>query len=533
MNRYILMLAVLVCATFAAKASDDIITRQPEGTLHATDFRIGQFFTYSYDTRITGKYENYIGTYVEGTDGSLYLRNPITQFSTGSWLKIDKAADGRYVAHLPQPLYNDNGVIYYANRLTYRLQDDGTYTYEVDENGTDVYFTYVNGTLTMQDSTYETRGKYPQVIIGLVDENGGWTDYGDGIIKIEPNNETPATKPASLAADDYELRTSAIDVYTGEYSTKRDYTLAAIDGNDVYLNVPPASSLWIKGTLDGSTATFLPQYMGIDTKLNQHFWFNPQTYTDKADSTYYDYTGEVIYLRNYALADKLVLHYDAATGRLSSDFGTSIGVSPSPVNFYIYAAYDKPEFVKSADIAATPATPSLEITEYDPAEGYGHLTVTIPTTDVDGNFLNTSKLYYDIYVDDPTKPYVFNTDGKYRYLDGTMTDIPYDFTDNYDFNSGGNEKTVFFYFDTANVDSIGVQTVYRAGGEERRSSIAWKQTEKATAINGVTTDNADNVRTEYFDLSGRRVSVPQAGGVYIKEMTYPDGNRKNVKFIKK
>jgi hypothetical protein len=46
-----------------------------------------------------------------------------------------------------------------------------------------------------------------------------------------------------------------------------------------------------------------------------------------------------------------------------------------------------------------------------------------------------------------------------------------------------------------------------------------------TAISTVSSDS-ELLRTEYFDLSGRRVAAP-AGGLYLRRSTYRDGKVKS------
>ena len=43
---------------------------------------------------------------VEGTDGALYLYNPIASLDSKSWLKLEKKSEGKYVAKLPQLIYS-------------------------------------------------------------------------------------------------------------------------------------------------------------------------------------------------------------------------------------------------------------------------------------------------------------------------------------------------------------------------------------------------------------------------------------------
>ena len=77
------------------------------------------------------------------------------------------------------------------------------------------------------------------------------------------------------------------------------------------------------------------------------------------------------------------------------------------------------------------------------------------------------------------------------------------------------------YDEKTNTYSVGYSTSY--------NNLKIKAT--TTGISSVGNSDADVVSTEYYDLSGRRVSDAQKG-LYIKVMKYADGTTKSVKTVK-
>ena len=128
--------------------------------------------------------------------------------------------------------------------------------------------------------------------------------------------------------------------------------------------------------------------------------------------------------------------------------------------------------------------------------------------DTEGGKLNENKVFYNIYLDD--QPLTFSPD-VYIGMTETMTDVPYKYqdTNNYDIYISGGKHTLYYY--TNDFKKIGVQTIYRAGGEENRSQIVYVDTEEM-GINTTSTNQADN---KWFTIGGVRVDKPTAKGVYI------------------
>lgn len=132
------------------------------------------------------------------------------------------------------------------------------------------------------------------------------------------------------------------------------------------------------------------------------------------------------------------------------------------------------------DVAAMPADPKvMAVSEYDETKGYGYVVVDVPLTDVDGNDIKESKLFYQLFSDvaGDIQPIVYSAE-LYKNLDEDLTIIPYTLNDSYDFNVTEGYKRVYLNFDYTSYDRIGVKSIYTGGDETNETEIQWFEFEK-------------------------------------------------------
>lgn len=140
------------------------------------------------------------------------------------------------------------------------------------------------------------------------------------------------------------------------------------------------------------------------------------------------------------------------------------------------------EYPVYEDVAAMPANPEIiEVGEYNEAQGYGYVTVYVPTTDVDGNDLMESKLYYQLFSDvkGDIQPIVYSAE-LYKNLEEDLSVIPYSLYDSYDFDVEDGYKLIYLNFDYTNYNRVGVKSIYLGGDETNETEIQWFKIEKAT-----------------------------------------------------
>ena len=285
--------------------------------------------------------------------------------------------------------------------------------------------------------------------------------YSNLVISREPNNPTAVEPPADLqteeydlSAYDYDLENNAID-YEGKFS---NFLKIGFDGQDVYIKRLCESYRegWVKGTLsaDGKTITIpANQYVGT---------IRSSTFTDEYYVTAIDSKG--------AMTD-LVFDYDAAQGVLSTNQVIYYNTRPE-----LFSPFPDPiaqvVISKKSEVAATPVAPSIDMsrTQHD-----YQMTANIPLVGTNGAWLMSDKTYYIIWIEKngQAHPYTFTT-ARYDDLTADMTEIPYSFNSDTTFVERGNN--IFIHETAEEVDTwtkVGVQTIYRGGGEEHKSSISW------------------------------------------------------------
>lgn len=496
-------------------AEEEPIMEMPEGTLYdnmyATSFAYGLGWGDIYIQDVDGG----IGKVVEGTDGNLYIYNPISQgyiwFSILPWVKAEPTDDGKYVVKLPQLYILDYGDPYYAYCMHYD-EDEGMPV--VEEEG-EIEFTWQDGVLTQLGDKF----------IGLCDATADWFYMADQHIVYAPQTDEVITTPENLYIQSYTL--TYLSDPTDLTKTKETVVSVAIDGQDIYMgnlnNNNPDS--FIEGTLVDGKATFpTRQYLGVDAYYNGHIYvLTGDAYVDT--ETY----GSPVF--NYNLNDEIVFNVDEEALNIVAEWPAAMITNVGPNTLSIISDYVAPALVAFDDVAAVPAAPVFtnEDIMVNATSGWTVLHFTIPTFDVDGNKLNENKLYYNIYLDDE----VFTFDPEtYIGLSSAMTDIPYKFEDNINFDiymSGNGRHTVYIY--TTDYDKVGVQSIYTAGDEVNRSEVVYVNNPSHSGINEVAS-GVQIVSTRYYDLSGRELPKAPATGIYLKCVTYSNGNTEAVKVVR-
>ena len=280
-----------------------------------------------------------------------------------------------------------------------------------------------------------------------------------------------------------------------------------IDGKDVYIQrlAPDCPSGWVKGTLsnDGRTLTIPKgQFLG--------------TY----QSTFNPYPNFLLAADANGNMEDVSFNYDAATQTFTCNQNVYINGSRLYLNPYYW--FTDVRLQAKADEAATPAMPIFKNFVYFGTNN-PYLEVRIPSYDMNNNMLTQSKLSYMFLVDDgeDVEPLVFSP---FDYVDvqDDTTEIPYTFDsewhyDFFDSNSNPDDKIIYIHFSEEEVYAwklLGVQSIYRGGGETRKSEIAWYDVEAYLEVNGIAAPQISNRQHTVYDMQGRRVSNA-AKGIYI------------------
>lgn len=158
---------------------------------------------------------------------------------------------------------------------------------------------------------------------------------------------------------------------------------------------------------------------------------------------------------------------------------------------------------------AAPLPPKLTAFQpYDPNPwgGPGGLQFTLSYYSSDFNYLDPSHLYYNLYIDDELV--TFSPDD-YQNLKTEMTDVPYSFSDQYEFYKyDENHRTIYFYKDVKK--KIGMEAVYVDGDLRFGSGITeYYPNGDPTGVDMTEATVKQIKSVDFYDLSGRKLSALQ------------------------
>ena len=498
------MMAATATTMNAADVTRDahgIIREQPAG-IHRLYMRSGGA-TYApiYFQNVT---QDGIATeMVFSEDGTkAYFKNIISHAATDTWVEGD-VADGKITVPLGQLVYWFDGgyglqlalVEVKGNITTYTSKNTGSVTFTMQGNDL-----YLDGTSATPDETV-------YVGLGLTytgQYNGEWSYYLD--------YETVLTyKDVAMVDVPGDLETS---VYSMEYEQSGHLVNVGFRDNDVYVqgisenNIPNA---WWKGTVGSDGKLVFPlQFAQVYSTYLLYFCgsdFEGETTADGGTTWNYLWTD-----------GSATFDFNRQAGTFSSK--QAVFVNNADDHFERGEAFRAPLFRPFTEKAGTPSDPSIyAYIDYFDLAGFSILMPTVPLLDTEGNFMDPSKVFWKIFVDDD-EPFILYPD-EYKYLSDEIDEIPYIFTAEQQVKFSRSyiyEKAYGIYIFETGFRRIGVQSIYRGGGEEHYSNIVYHYFEG----NDVARVNADQTAgdVQHFDLSGRRVSDSHRG-LTITRM--PDG----------
>lgn len=499
---------VPACVGKRAFQDEPIIADTPEGTLYK-DWYCGA----------NGYYVVFNNVYMGFVDGmansmvingeDIYIQNPMALFTMTSWMKGKVDEDGNVTVTLPQKIYSQPEIDEWGN-ATGKMQDFYLWRMIVDD---------VEGVCNVDETTQEikyklTDGKLsrvvesPLIILGLADENGNWTGYGDYDYIL-----TEVTEPKYAPNDPSDAFRCQVNYIEGDGRKDKIMTLD-IEGDYVYFaNMNKTmSDIWARGTIVGDKVVFEDMtYMGVDRELMAHMYFSAAEYI-------YQQSGIDV-----GFADRIEFDYDAANKKLQSD-GMFI-VNQGNSDCFARAKFNHPVITPYVEAEAAPQMPVIEYYEDQSVDnGFYYVQFATSRYTDDGKLLDDNNLYYTVYLSD--KPYTF-TKKKYPLIPEEMVDVPYGFSDGLNIYAPEDDRVILLIYGSRN-SSFGIQSVYKNGDKEYRSDIATQALE--TGLNGITGDS-DIRRVEYFDITGKP-AVPSAKGLYVKRVTYGDGSCKTCKVLR-
>ena len=513
-----------ICAlVLSLTASAQIIKDTPKGKLIENLYRSSKSWVKKGWTGIqAGRYEGLVSKIVIGEDGCIYIYNPLSGLDSKSWLKLERQADGKYRAKLPQDIFTDDlggdddeeESSERTISLTRLVSSDDGKNYEPIGANNYVDFTVEGRTLKMSGMGQKAK------IWGASFNNKWERNYGgDWALTIEPLKEQLITPPATATKSQYTV--------TSKSDPSPRIVEVMTNNNDIYVKglfkTEKLANTWVKLTKQGDKAVMSTnQYLGITKKTD----------FKKYDSDKSEYhTFAAAFESETKAAENLEFSIDA-TGKLtaSKTLRTSLGrASNDNITGEDYVeSYEgltlTPYVQKEVGAPATPEYFYLTSTpNYDNTSNEIKLAFYVKNADVNGNVLDPEKMYYNVYVNGSTEPFKFKKSAsQYNYMhEEEMTNIPFNYQDkrNYDFKVVDNLRILHFY--DSSITSLKVVMVYEDGGKKYSSEPL------STAITtGIESANFNKTTTEkYYTVDGRQIQKLQKGLNIIKSS---DGTTRKV-----
>lgn len=307
-------------------------------------------------------------------------------------------------------------------------------------NSTSPYFDVSTGEYEVDDGTGIWTGEANEIVFSVPIDG-----QQNRIQKIEiwyfDASTTIVEAPEDLVTVPYLFK--ANDTYYNEEVTK-DIQVGFYGENTVYIQGLSGyiTDAWVKGTLKNGIVTIPATALGA-----YESWFGSYELIFSGASFVYDAETET--------------------------FTSVDGFTSNDEDDYAWDEYNNVVLTKLNDVAATPADPEItKITTVNVT--YPKVNFTIATVDVNGKDLITDKLYYQLFIEKngEVTPLVLEKD-LYKYLEENMSEIPYNFTDDYDIYN----NMLYLNQDVNEIyswDKIGIQSIYYGGGECNKSNIVWK-----------------------------------------------------------
>lgn len=496
------------------KASkSDIILTQPEGELRnfvrtsggCCDVLYGSAF--SCDLKQDGGFVRI----VFAPDGkTVYIQNIISRAATGAWVR-GTIEDGKILVPYGQIVYWWDAPVNpstgkteepYGLKLAEVTMNGAHTNYSVKTTGNAVFRIEDEGRRLVLEGSSANIEEKNITGLGLVYTDaydGEWSYYMDYETVLTEAEDKPVTPPEGIVTERYSITHGIYGHFVDVAFVRDDVYIQGI--SDEY--VPTA---WIKGSfgedgkihfpmqMAGSYQVYLCYFIGVDITKVDDYYGGQYEYTLNPEQT------------------EIVFDYDPETRSFWNN-DRALVVNTSKDSLDRFQRFPKPMFRPYQERAATPAQPEiLQIDDRFWAYGYklSTVAVSIPCMDAEGNFLDPTKLFYSLYVDDD-EPYLLYQDEYEDLPFDEVEEVPYLYTN----GKSIYPKSVGLYIYQNGFERMGIKSIYYGGDERHETAIRY------TVPNSLIGDGIENVENgktsndqSIYDLSGRRVTKPTKG-IYI------------------
>lgn len=503
----------------------DLITEQPEGELKTFVGTLGGYYSIMGYILPGNDYGRAVDM-VYGDNGLVYIKDPFCNLVTDTWLKGFQKGDT--ITVMAQPIYYEaasdgyDETVCYACKMYYGYSEDYGQDYWMIDTENELKMVVRNDSIIMEND-HGFSG------LGLFFSDGKWTGFGEYRKILTPQTDTAVALPAETEEpESYVMTYGSYETGADTLSTLRQIVTLTRAGNDVYLSdlTGADDGLYAKGTLaDGKLTVKSGQYMGVAAPSG----YNAGAYHDylealgwKTVPTY----GNALEDSTYFI-DQITFDYDEATRTFTGE-NQYLSVNGGNGRVSTRNGFKQPVLSPHTEVKAAPAKPTFHSVEdvYDTYQ-YSYMELNLTNSTEAGEFLDTRRIYYNIYVDD--EQLVFYPD-EYVELTEAMEDVPYGYVDNEDFQTYKGRRVVYFFM--TDFSKLVVQEYYldTDGVKHYSDYDVWAISPDGISQTAIT-GQLNNVQTvSYYDLSGRAVSKPERG-IYLQVAKYADGSVKTQKVI--
>lgn len=486
----------------AATLPDELIT-DPQGTTETWTQSGECFHEIGFGYLEVIPFSDYVTKFVYGTDGDVYLKNPVANLVSNTYVKGTISGD-KLTLTLPQLIMiNDAGEKFYIGRMNEKTVGEQR-TFEPETENSTVTFTLTDGEWKMEESDGEW-------ILGMFSEELVWAGMGSWNVKISRFTDTAVTAPAGIQTQRYAMRQ--------ENSELGRIVNVGFDGDTLWMKglVNELPDAWVKGTVAGDKVTFkCPQYLGELDAMASLLFFQGAEFNEDYDMI---------------PVGPVEMTFDAGTKSFSYDKIVVINTQKEGISYHEY--FSAPSFSPQPDKFVCQPQPAriFYVMPYDESYGLGQCVFFYSNLTEQGNVMPLDKLYFRVYVDDEL--YTFYPD-EYPCFVNPTTEVPLTIKDQNGQIQIQRDQCMFTYT-FYGFDTIGVQVVYRDGDDVQESQIyTYDLATNEGGVSGVKDverTSSTPLSQEWYDLSGRKVSNPDKG-VYVKRVVYDDGHVENIKIMK-
>ena len=455
-------------------------------------------------------------TIVYGDDGKVYIQNPLWwNKSYNTWVSGELDPETGII-HVPVGQY-----LSYSEEVEYGVQllwgssiiyqdENGAYIFEyfIDENATEILY-QIDG-----DKIY---------LLGC---------EGD------PNADFP----------EYYNATGLLGHFSNGYNfTCLEYTgpgqaYGTLVNLDPAVPANPTNLSWQdRGTTDGNTYfTFVLPTTDVDGNILEQEFISYSIFID--DDQIYTFDAASYASINEDITEvpySLWSNYWNFTPTQVCFYGTNHSNNPifeHRIGIQVYYTVGNVKnasdivYLNAGDLQpAVPANPEASAWyDYSPyGNNYGNFYFTLPTTDVDGNYIDQYYLSYSIYTDND-QIYTFRASDFPDELTEDITEIPSSiFFTSWNLSS----YSAYLYYDEAPLftHQVGIQVFYTIDGVKNASDIVYFEVYPDTGVDEqMAGKQVANVR--YYNMAGQEMAQPS--GLTIQVTTFTDGTRTAAKVIK-